>query len=644
MYSPSKIPKFKYTIQLPASKVQATQKIPTHSVYPIPKMTIKNPKIELLSPAKNLEVGMAAINHGADAVYIGPSQFGARVAAGNSVDDIAQLVHYAHKYRARVYATLNTILRDDELEQARLLVNDLYNIGVDALIVQDMALLQMDLPPIALHASTQCDTRTVEKVKFLEQCGFEQVVLARETSLATMRQMAEQTNVALEAFVHGALCVSYSGQCYLSEAARGRSANRGACAQMCRLPYDLLDGEGNIIVHKKHLLSLKDFDASRHLEEMIDAGISSFKIEGRLKDIDYVKNITAYYRRQFDAILTGSPRQASSSGKTTFFFEPNPKKTFYRGATDYFLEGRKRDIWSFDTPKSLGEPIGKVKDVWRNALSINTKSVIANGDGLCFLNKKGEFEGFRVNKVESGRLLPLVMPKIEKGTLVYRNSDVAFERILAGKTAERKIHVDIQLQATNNQLLISMTDTDKVSTSITVEYLGDKANNPEKMLDTWRTQLSKLGGTIFEAQNIDLSALDAPLFIPVSQIAEWRRELVELHEQNRAKTYNRSLIEIKPTTHSYITTDLDYRANIYNSQSKAFYEQHASHVKQMAFEQQHQPNAELMRTKHCIRYALGLCRKENPKSQVKELYLQNANDRFRLEFDCRNCEMIIFNS
>ncbi len=611
-------------------------------MYQIQKMIIKNPKIELLSPAKNLEVGMAAINHGADAVYIGPSQFGARVAAGNSVEDIARLVEYAHKYYARVYVTLNTILRDDELEQARHLVNDLYNVGVDALIVQDMALLQMDLPPIALHASTQCDTRTVEKVKFLEQCGFEQVVLARETPLATMRQMAEQTNVALEAFVHGALCVSYSGQCYMSEAARGRSANRGACAQMCRLPYDLIDGEGNILARKKHLLSLKDFDASRHIEEMIDAGITSFKIEGRLKDIDYVKNITSYYRRKFDAILEGSPRQASSSGKTTFFFEPNPKKTFYRGATDYFLEGRKRDIWSFDTPKSLGEPIGKVKDIWRNALSLNSKSEIVNGDGLCFLNKKGEFEGFRVNKVESGRLLPLVMPKIEKGTLVYRNSDVAFERILAGKTAERKIHVDIQLQATNNQLLISMTDTDKVSTSITVEYSGDKANNPEKMLDTWRTQLSKLGGTIFEAQNIDLSALHTPLFIPVSQIAEWRRELVELHEQNRAKTYNRSLIEIKPTTHSYITTDLDYRANIYNSQSKLFYEQHGCNVKQMAFEQQHQPNAELMRTKHCIRYALGLCRKENPKSQVKELYLQNGNDRFLLEFDCRNCEMVIF--
>ena len=606
-------------------------------------MTIKNPKIELLSPAKNLEVGIAAINHGADAVYIGPAQFGARVAAGNSVDDIAQLVSYAHKYRARVYVTLNTILKDDELEQARLLVNDLYNVGVDALIVQDMALLQMDLPPIALHASTQCDTRTVEKVKFLEQCGFEQVVLARETSLATMRQMAEQTNVALEAFVHGALCVSYSGQCYMSEAARGRSANRGACAQMCRLPYDLLDEEGNILVRKKHLLSLKDFDASRHLHEMIDAGISSFKIEGRLKDIDYVKNITAYYRRQFDAILEGSPRKASSSGKTTFFFEPNPKKTFYRGATDYFLEGRKRDIWSFDTPKSLGEPIGKVKDVWRNAISMhNSQCTIHNGDGLCFLNKKGEFEGFRVNKVESGRLLPLNMPKIEKGTLVYRNSDVAFERILAGKTAERKLAVTIKVSSQPTSLLLTIVDSDNISTSIEVGVSGEKANNPDKMLDTWRTQLSKLGGTIFEAQNIDLSALGEPLFIPVSQIAEWRRQLVELHEHNRDKLYQRSLIEIKPTMHKYIATELDYRANIYNSQAKSFYEQHGCVVQQPAFEQQHQPNAELMRTKHCIRYALGWCRKENPKAQIKQLYLQNGNDKFRLEFDCRNCEMVVF--
>lgn len=606
---------------------------------------IRNPKIELLSPAKNLDVGIAAINHGADAVYIGPSQFGARVAAGNSVEDIERLVEYAHRYYARVYVTLNTILRDDELEHARKLVNDLYNVGVDALIVQDMALLQMDLPPIALHASTQCDTRTVEKVKFLEKCGFEQVVLARETSLATMEEMAKQTNVALEAFVHGALCVSYSGQCYLSEAMRGRSANRGACAQMCRLPYDLLDEDGNVLVKKKHLLSLKDFDASRHLEEMINIGVSSFKVEGRLKDIDYVKNITSYYRRKFDAILEGSPRKAASSGKTIFFFEPDPKKTFYRGATDYFLEGRKREIWSFDTPKSLGEPIGRVKDIWRNALSLNTKNVIANGDGLCFLNKAGEFEGFRVNKVESGRLLPLNMPKIEKGTLIYRNSDVAFERVLSGKTAERKISLSLFVKSVaDKELTIEAKDADNIVTSITISVVGELANNPNKMIETWRTQLSKLGGTIFDVKDINFSVVKQTYFVPVSQIAELRRQLIEAHEMNRSKSYVRSLINIEPTNHKYVSQELDYRANIYNSQAKAFYEQHGCVVKQLAFEEQHQPKVELMRTKHCIRYALGWCRKENPKAQIKELYLQNGNDKFRLEFDCRNCEMLIFNS
>lgn len=606
---------------------------------------IRNPKIELLSPAKNLDVGIAAINHGADAVYIGPSQFGARVAAGNSVEDIERLVEYAHRYYARVYVTLNTILRDDELEHARKLVNDLYNVGVDALIVQDMALLQMDLPPIALHASTQCDTRTVEKVKFLEKCGFEQVVLARETSLATMEEMAKQTNVALEAFVHGALCVSYSGQCYLSEAMRGRSANRGACAQMCRLPYDLLDEDGNVLVKKKHLLSLKDFDASRHLEEMINIGVSSFKVEGRLKDIDYVKNITSYYRRKFDAILEGSPRKAASSGKTIFFFEPDPKKTFYRGATDYFLEGRKREIWSFDTPKSLGEPIGRVKDIWRNALSLNTKNVIANGDGLCFLNKAGEFEGFRVNKVESGRLLPLNMPKIEKGTLIYRNSDVAFERVLSGKTAERKISLSLFVKSVaDKELTIEAKDADNIVTSITISVVGELANNPNKMIETWRTQLSKLGGTIFDVKDINFSVVKQTYFVPVSQIAELRRQLIEAHEMNRSKSYVRSLINIEPTNHKYVSQELDYRTNIYNSQAKAFYEQHGCVVKQLAFEEQHQPKVELMRTKHCIRYALGWCRKENPKAQIKELYLQNGNDKFRLEFDCRNCEMLIFNS
>lgn len=343
---------------------------------------VRNGRIELLAPARSLDVGVAAINHGADAVYIGADRFGARVAAGNGVGDIERLAVYAHRYGARVYVTLNTVLYDGEVEAARRLVYELYNAGVDALIVQDMSLLMMDLPPIALHASTQCDNRTVEKVRWLERCGFEQVVLARETSVEMMRRIAGETSVALEAFVHGALCVCYSGQCYMSEAVKGRSANRGECAQMCRLPYSLSDDEGRVYARERHLLSLKDFDASRSLKEMIDAGIASFKIEGRLKDESYVKNVTAYYRRRLDAILEGDgERRASSSGRTRFFFEPDTRKTFFRGATEYFLHGRKPDIWQFDTPKSMGEPVGRVRDVWRNALSVEGGRGLRMGTG-----------------------------------------------------------------------------------------------------------------------------------------------------------------------------------------------------------------------------------------------------------------------
>jgi len=354
--------------------------------------------IELLAPAKNAEVGIAAINHGADAVYIGAPKFGARQAVGNSLDDIATLVTYAHRFYARVYVALNTILSDDELSEARSLIYKLYDIGVDALIIQDMGLLELDLPPIPLHASTQCDNRSVDKVKFLEQCGFEQVVLARELSLQQIREIGEKTSVALECFVHGALCVSYSGQCYLSQALRERSANRGACAQMCRLPYTLLDGDEEVLSRNQHLLSLKDFDASAHLLELMEAGVSSFKIEGRLKEANYVKNITAYYRQKIDQLIAGTDCRRASSGVTRFFFEPNPQKTFYRGATDYFLRTRTTNITSFETPKSLGEPVGTVREVWRNAFSVNSDKEFANGDGLCCVNTHGDFVGFRVKK------------------------------------------------------------------------------------------------------------------------------------------------------------------------------------------------------------------------------------------------------
>lgn len=602
-------------------------------------------KIELLSPAKNATIGIAAINHGADAVYIGPERFGARVAAGNSVAQIEELVKYAHKYYAKVYVTLNTILYDNELDEAQLLINRLYNAGVDALIIQDMALLELDLPPIALHASTQCNNRTAEQVRFLEQCGFEQVVLARELSLKEISNIYSQTNATLEGFIHGALCVSYSGQCYMSEALCGRSANRGACAQMCRLPYTLTDDKGIVLAKDKHLLSLKDFDASAHIREMIDAGISSFKIEGRLKDDNYVKNITAYYRRKLDAILESDKNlTASSSGKTTFFFTPDPQKTFYRGATDYFLTGRKRDIWSFDTPKSLGEPLGRVKDVWRNAFSLEKQTDVTNGDGLCFINGNGELEGFRINKTETGRLLPLQMPKLTKGTLVYRNSDTRFEKILNSKTSERKIPLKIRITEKEEGFIVSITDSDNITTSTLFNYSSEPAKNAGKAKEAWISQFNKLGNTDFVFSDMEIYQLPQPKFVPISQIGEWRRQVIEQHTDNRGKNYRRSERKILPTTHKYPVNTLSYKGNVANKTAEKFYQRHGVEKTAPAFEISHTQDVELMRTKHCIRYAMNLCPKHNKekKDRIPEhLYLENSHNRFELTFDCKNCEMVI---
>ena len=424
-------------------------------------------KLELLSPAKDFECGVAAILHGADAVYIGAPKFSARAAAGNSLDDIKKLVDFAHQYYVRVYVALNTILNDDELAETQQLINELYAIGVDALIIQDMGILELDLPPIELHASTQCDNRTAEKVKFLEKCGFTQAILARELSLEQIAEIRRQTNIRLECFVYGALCVSYSGQCFMSQATNHRSANRGECAQMCRLSYDLVDNDEKIIAKNQHLLSLKDFDASKYLEKMVEIGVTSFKIEGRLKNIDYVKNITAFYRQKLDSILPQStqkerkernfdidnkpfasfapnlcaPCGKKSSGKTKHFFTPDVERTFYRGATDYFLEKRQKNITEFRTPKSLGKPIGEVKLFNTNNLVIDTKYQINNGDGLCAFDKNGDLVGFRVNRVEGNRIFPQTMPTIEKNAQIFRNFDIKFSQQLENKSSERKIEV-----------------------------------------------------------------------------------------------------------------------------------------------------------------------------------------------------------
>ena len=419
---------------------------------------LKVRKIELLAPAKNLECGIEAINHGADAVYIGAPKFSARAAAGNTLDDIKALAEYAHLYNAKVYVALNTILNDNELRETEALIWQLYNNArVDALIIQDMGITMLNLPPIALHASTQMDNRGADKVKFLEKAGFQQIVLPRELTIDEIHEIAVQVNTPLEVFVHGALCVCYSGQCYLSQALSGRSANKGACAQYCRLPYTLSDAEGEEIMAKKHFLSMKDLNLSENLEELLEAGVSSLKIEGRLKDISYVKNVVAYYRTKLDRIIERHPEYIrSSSGKSSYTFEPNLEKSFNRGFTKYFLHERTNNMWSLDSPKSVGEPIGKITEVTTKYIKINSTKKLHNGDGLCFFNNKKELEGINVNRVEGDNIYPATIPELKKGTYVYRNYDHEFEKLLSKKSADRKIEISIIIKETTFGLEMRM--------------------------------------------------------------------------------------------------------------------------------------------------------------------------------------------
>lgn len=641
---------------------------------------ITNPRsIELLIPAKNVEIGIAAIDHGADAVYIGPPNFGARAAASNTLEDIQKLVDHAHKYYAKVYVTLNTILVDSQIESAETLIHQLYEIGVDALIIQDMSILKMDIPPIELHASTQCNTQTVEDVQFLESCGFQQIVVARETSLKRMKDICQSTSSRIEAFIHGALCVSYSGQCYISEASRNRSANRGACAQMCRLPYNLVDQEGTVLVRSKHLLSLKDFDASSQLEALLDSGVSSLKVEGRLKDIHYVKNITSYYRRKLDAIFQkeSSKYIAASSGRTTHYFTPNPQKTFYRGSTDYFLNGRNKQMQNMDSPKSLGEPIGRVKSIFRSAFTIKSSEVVVNGDGFCYLDHKGKLQGFRINKVEDKLLFPLKMPRLEIGQLLYRNQDVQFEKTLNGKSSERKIPISIvvtdhleplslgeiilsnknsgqydlgnqsgqimnQMVSTqlDDKLYLVIEDSDSNRIVYTIDYPYEIAKNKEKTADTFERQLAKLGNTEFFLDSIRFE-WNNPWFIPASVLTDVRRQYVHRLQEQRKKSRPVTLQINKDQNKKVANTYLDYKSNISNNLAKSFYLDHGAKEIKPAFELRQVRDAELMRCKYCIRYALGWCKKEKNDGPRDPLFLINGSDKFALEFDCHNCEMVL---
>ncbi len=610
--------------------------------------------LELLAPAKNADFGIEAINHGADAVYIGAPLFGARAGAGNAVADIERLAHHAHRFNARVLVTLNTILKDEELEAARQLAWQVHDAGADALIVQDMGLLELDLPQIELHASTQCDIRTPQKARFLEGAGFSQTVLARELSLEQIRAIAECTTTTLEFFIHGALCVSYSGQCYLSHARTGRSANRGDCSQACRLPYSLTDPQGQIIAKDSYLLSLKDNNQTDNLQALIDAGIRSFKIEGRLKDLSYVKNITAHYRQRLDAILeTPGGYRNSSSGRCTFFFTPQPEKTFNRGSTDYFLHQRSAEIGAFASPKFVGEKIGRIGKLTRNSFEVDTPLNLNNGDGITYFNAANELTGLRINLAErvgdGWRLHPSLVdgrlpPDLKIGTTLYRNHDQDFERQLEKKSAERRIPLHLRLEENAEGFALHLQDDAGVTASATLIHAHEAAQNPECTLAGLRDNLGKLGNTIYCAEAIEI-AFSAPWFIPVSALNALRRDAVEALDRSRQAAYERP--QRRPASEPpmpYPEDTLSYLGNVYNGKARAFYEKHGVKLIEPAFEcgQENVTAAgelSLMITKHCLRYSFNLCPKQVKGLRPDPLVLVKGNDRLTLRFDCKRCEM-----
>lgn len=629
-------------------------------------------KLELLAPAKNLECGKAAIDHGADAVYIGAAKFGARASAGNSLDDIRELCFYAHQFGAKVYVTVNTIVYEDELEDTRALLRALTEMRVDALLVQDMAVLELlpkDLKPLpALHASTQTDNRTAEKVAWLHGLGFERVVLARELSLTEIKTIHQIVpDVQLEGFVHGALCVSYSGVCYASQYCFQRSANRGACAQFCRMKFDLIDVQGHEIEHQRHLLSLKDLCQIDHLEEMADAGICSFKIEGRLKDVEYVKNVVSAYSKRLNRIIEkrGDDYRRASLGRVTYYFEPDLMKTFNRGYTDYFLHRRQPYIYSPDTPKALGEYVGKVKEIRRGSFNVAGTASFANGDGLCFINDEHELEGFRINRAEGNRLFPLRMPdNLRPGAALYRNRDEAFSKLLKGKTAERKIPITLTLSVTENGFALSATGQGIKPTCQVLEMDKQKAMKPQR--DNILRQLGKLGDTPYMADVIELEGQADAYFIPSSALATLRREVVQAIELEQSVEVETPSVHpsVSPTApparklSGTLAWQPEYRKftylyNIANTLAESFYQREglsnvadAYEVSQGTDEGAKRNDSVLvMQCRHCLRYSLGHCVKRGGEQPTwkEPLYLRLGDGRrFRLEFKCDECQMNIY--
>lgn len=620
--------------------------------------------LELLSPARDAMIAKEAILHGADAVYIGGPSFGARHNASNSLSDIAGLVEFAHLFHAKVFVTINTILHDDELEPAQQLICQLYEAGVDAVIVQDLGVMEMDLPPIELHASTQTDIRTLEKAKFLSQVGFSQLVLARELNLQEIREISQNVDAAIEFFIHGALCVAFSGQCNISHAQTGRSANRGDCSQACRLPYTLKDDQGRVVAYDKHLLSMKDNNQSANLRDLVDAGVRSFKIEGRYKDMTYVKNITAYYRQQLDEILLQRPELArSSSGFTEHFFAPEPDKTFHRGSTDYFVTDRKIDIGAFDSPKFIGLPVGEILGIGKNDISVQTTEALANGDGLNVLYKR-EVVGFRANTVQQvceyeqdGQVIRQyrVVPNDMRAELkelrppypLNRNMDHNWQQALQKKSAERRVLVDWQLQLDEQQLTLTATSEEGVS--VTVQQAGPftVASDTQQAIAQSKDTLSKLGTTIYHAQNIHVQAEQA-WFVPNSQLKALRRDAIAALTAARVaahpKGFRKPVSDPPPV---YPESHLTFLANVYNEKARAFYHRFGVQLIDAAYEA-HEEAGEVpvMITKHCLRFSFNLCPKQakgvtGVRTKVSDMQLIHGDEVLTLKFDCKPCEMHI---
>lgn len=606
----------------------------------------KQRTIELLSPAKNLQFGKEAINHGADAVYIGAPAFGARASAGNPIEDIEALVKYAHLYAAKVHVALNTSLFDDELEEANRLVHQFYNIGVDAVIIQDPGLLETDLPPIALHASTQMNNYSLERIRFLENVGFQRIILARELSLEQIAEIRANTTAELECFVQGALCVSLSGQCYLSQYINGRSGNRGVCSQPCRSSYNLYNTENKLLVANQHLLSLKDFNASQYIAEYVKSGVCSFKIEGRLKDLGYVKNLTAYYRQLIDNLLEGRDDVCkSSSGSCVFSFTPDVERTFNRGFTDYFLKERK-PMASLTTQKSIGKRLGKVALVEQKFLVCRTSLPVTAGDGLCFKGENDRWEGFLVNRVDKDRIFPNNMPaNLKAGALLYRNNDYAFEKALqSDKSAVRRVGVKLVLSGTESGFSLLATDEDGISACSIVDCEKQKALQYEKALQTIETQLCKTGDTVFRVADFENRCGEA-FFVPSSVLNALRRDCLELLKNERLAHFHPSDALFGRNDEPYFVKDVDFRTNILNHRALEFYKRHGVENAEYGLEKTADYNGKpLMTTKYCLRYELGQClvRHQVAKDFRSELVLENNGRRFVIKFDCKNCQMQIF--